>query len=52
MITPLTLTPGRRPDGTALLTAIGEIDMSNTEVLAAALDGTPGRLVLDFTGVE
>jgi anti-sigma B factor antagonist len=52
MTTPLTLTPGRRPDGTALLTAIGEIDMSNTEVLAAALDSTPGPLVLDLTGIE
>jgi anti-sigma B factor antagonist len=52
MPTPLTLTPGRRPDGTALLTAIGEIDMSNVELLSAALDGTPGRLVLDLTGIE
>ncbi|MEV0039183.1 STAS domain-containing protein [Streptomyces sp. NPDC050804] len=52
MTTPLTLTPGRRPDGTALLTAVGEIDMSNTDVLAAALDSTTGPLVLDLTGVE
>ncbi|MGW6742696.1 STAS domain-containing protein [Streptomyces sp. NPDC055025] len=52
MTTPLTLTPGRRPDGTALLTAVGEIDMSNTDVLAAALDSTAGPLVLDLTGVE
>lgn len=52
MTTPLTLTPGRRPDGTALLTAIGEIDMSNNEALAAALAGTTGPLVLDLTGVE
>ncbi|MER5777524.1 STAS domain-containing protein [Streptomyces sp. NPDC002039] len=52
MTTPLTLTPGRRPDGTALLTAVGEIDMSNTGVLAAALAGTDGPLVLDLTGVE
>ncbi|WP_329445173.1 STAS domain-containing protein [Streptomyces sp. NBC_01426] len=52
MTTPLTLTPGRRPDGTALLTAVGEIDMSNTEALAAALAGTDGPLVLDLTGVE
>ncbi|KOU68353.1 STAS domain-containing protein [Streptomyces sp. NPDC060334] len=52
MTTPLTLTPGRRPDGTALLTAVGEIDMSNTRELAAALAGTDGPLVLDLTGVE
>ncbi|MEV7680558.1 STAS domain-containing protein [Streptomyces sp. NPDC088341] len=52
MTTPLTLTPGRRPDGTALLTAVGEIDMSNTDVLAAALDSTTGPLVLDLTGIE
>ncbi|QIQ06086.1 STAS domain-containing protein [Streptomyces liangshanensis] len=52
MTTPLTLTPGRRPDGTALLTAVGEIDLSNTDVLASALDGTSGLLVLDLTGVE
>ncbi|MFF3849807.1 STAS domain-containing protein [Streptomyces sp. NPDC002328] len=52
MTTPLTLTQGRHPDGTALLTAIGEIDMSNTDALAAALDDTPGPLVLDLTGVE
>ncbi|MGW0331727.1 STAS domain-containing protein [Streptomyces sp. NPDC003011] len=52
MTTPLTLTPGRRPDGTALLTAVGEIDMTNTEALAEALDSTHGRVVLDLTGVE
>jgi anti-sigma B factor antagonist len=52
MPTPLTLTPGRRPDGTALLTAIGEIDMSNTEVLGEALASTTGPLVLDLSGIE
>ncbi|MGK5447872.1 STAS domain-containing protein [Streptomyces radiopugnans] len=52
MATPLTLTPGRRPDGTALLTVAGEVDMSNTDVLAAALDSTAGRLVLDLTAVD
>jgi anti-sigma B factor antagonist len=51
MTTSLTLTPGRRTDGTASLEAVGEIDMSNTEVLAAALDETSGPLVLDLTGV-
>lgn len=52
MTTPLTLTPGKRPDGTAVLTVVGEIDMSNTGSLAAALDGAPGPLVLDLTEVE
>lgn len=52
MTTPLTLTPGRRPDGTALLTAVGEIDLSNADALAEALDRAPGPVVLDLTGVE
>ncbi|MGW5773706.1 STAS domain-containing protein [Streptomyces longwoodensis] len=52
MTTPLTLTPGRRPDGTAQLTAVGEIDMSNAEVLADSLRGTSGRIVLDLTRVQ
>ncbi|MET9503684.1 STAS domain-containing protein [Streptomyces sp. NPDC006622] len=52
MTTPLTLTHGRRPDGTALLTAVGEIDMTNTEALADALDATHGLVLLDLTGVE
>ncbi|MGW5266558.1 STAS domain-containing protein [Microbispora sp. NPDC004025] len=52
MTTPLTLTPGHGPDGAALLTVAGEIDMSNTDTLAAALDRTPGPVVLDLTLVE
>ncbi|NKZ08260.1 STAS domain-containing protein [Actinomadura latina] len=52
----LTLTTGQRPDGAAILTAAGEIDMSNSQTLAAAIDtalaGTGGRLVLDLTAVE
>ncbi|MEW5539022.1 STAS domain-containing protein [Streptomyces cyaneofuscatus] len=52
MTTPLNLTASRRPDGTTVLTAVGEIDMSNTQSLAAALDDAPGRLVLDLTDVE
>ncbi|MEV6809386.1 STAS domain-containing protein [Streptomyces sp. NPDC017248] len=51
MTTPLTLTPGRRADGTALLTAVGEIDMTNTDALCEALDTTHGPVVLDLTGV-
>ncbi|MFF8034721.1 STAS domain-containing protein [Streptomyces sp. NPDC016626] len=52
MSTALTLTLGRRPDGTALLTAVGEIDMTNTDALSAALDAVHGPVVLDLTGVE
>ncbi|WP_320777964.1 STAS domain-containing protein [Streptomyces sp. CRN 30] len=52
MTTELTLTPGRRPDGTQLLTAVGEIDMSNIGSLTEALDGLSGPLVLDLTEVE
>lgn len=52
MTTPLTVTAGRLPDGTRVLTAVGEIDMSNTDTLAAALDGVRDRLVVDLTQVE
>ncbi|TYB47925.1 STAS domain-containing protein [Actinomadura chibensis] len=61
MTAPLTLTTGRRPDGTPLLTAAGEIDMSNSEAFAAAVasaldgdggDGGDGRLVVDLRAVE
>ncbi|MEU7062754.1 STAS domain-containing protein [Streptomyces sp. NPDC046161] len=52
MTTPLTLTAGHRHDGTALLTAVGEIDMSNARAFADALAGTSGPLVLDLTGVD
>ncbi|GAA2246284.1 anti-anti-sigma factor [Streptomyces ruber] len=52
MTTQLTLTPGRRPDGTQLLTAVGEIDMSNIGSLTEALDSVSGPLVLDLSEVE
>ncbi|MER6535428.1 STAS domain-containing protein [Streptomyces sp900105755] len=52
MTTPLTVTPGRRPDGTPCLTISGEIDMSNAGSLDDALVGKPGPLVLDLTAVE
>ncbi|MFI7236122.1 STAS domain-containing protein [Streptomyces cyaneofuscatus] len=52
MTTPLTLTTRNRPDGTPLLKAVGEIDMSNTDALSAALDATTGPLVIDLTDVE
>lgn len=56
MSTSLTLTPGSRPDGTSVLTAAGEIDMSNSADLAAAvaaaLENATGPLVVDLTAVE
>ncbi|MFE2052823.1 STAS domain-containing protein [Streptomyces sp. NPDC059459] len=52
MSTLLTLTPSRRPDGVHQLTAVGEIDMSNTDALARAIETTQGPLVLDLTEVE
>lgn len=52
MSTPLTLTPHRRSDGTALLTVVGEIDMSNSEAFAEAIEAVQGPLVIDLTGVE
>ncbi|GGY62356.1 STAS domain-containing protein [Streptomyces omiyaensis] len=50
--TPLLLTPGRRADDTPVLKAAGEIDMSNADALASALDALPGRIVVDLTAVE
>ncbi|WP_369192949.1 STAS domain-containing protein [Streptomyces djakartensis] len=52
MTTPLTLTPGRRPDGTPRLTVSGEIDMSNAVSLAEALDTDSGPVEVDLTAVE
>ncbi|GAB2622258.1 anti-anti-sigma factor [Paractinoplanes abujensis] len=56
MSTPLTLTPGRDPDGAVVLTAVGEIDMSNSATFAAALSDTrrdaDGPFTVDLTAVE
>ncbi|QMU70047.1 STAS domain-containing protein [Streptacidiphilus sp. P02-A3a] len=55
MTTPLTLTTVRRADGSPVLEAVGEIDMSNVDAFAAAIDeGTaPGTaLTVDLTAVE
>ncbi|MET0424433.1 MAG: STAS domain-containing protein [Actinoplanes sp.] len=57
MTTALTLSSGRRPDGAAVLTAVGEIDMSNSHTFADALAEAvgaagEGRLVVDLTGVD
>ncbi|MDG4786062.1 STAS domain-containing protein [Micromonospora sp. WMMD1102] len=55
--TALTITTDRRTDGTPVLAAVGEIDMSNADSFAAALadavtgaGGTP--LLVDLTAVE
>ncbi len=55
MPTALTLTPGHRPDGSAVLRAVGEIDMSNVDSLADAIDRQPDSgapLVVDLSAVE
>lgn len=57
MITPLTLTPGRRPDGTPVLAAAGEIDVGNADAFAAALGeavaaAVGAALFVDLTAVE
>jgi anti-anti-sigma factor len=56
MTTALSLVLQERPDGTSLLAASGEIDISNASDLAkaleGALEGTTVRITLDLTAVE
>ncbi len=53
MTTPLTLSTDRRPDGRTVLTAVGEIDMSNAGQLRDTLaQAGGGPLVIDLTSVE
>ncbi|WP_299535875.1 STAS domain-containing protein [uncultured Streptomyces sp.] len=52
MTTPLTLATRTLPDGRTLLEAVGEIDMSNSDALASALEATTGPLVIDLMAVE
>lgn len=59
MATPLRLHTGRRDDGTVLLSAAGELDLSNidafTEAVASALQSEPRdavQLTIDLSGVE
>jgi anti-sigma B factor antagonist len=55
MTTLLTLSTQRRPDGTPVVTAVGEVDMSNAGIFRDALiraSSPDGRLVVDLTGVE
>ncbi|MFJ1730638.1 STAS domain-containing protein [Streptomyces sp. NPDC088254] len=52
MTTSLTLIPGRRPDGAAVLTVVGEIDMSNAGELDKAIASVDGPVVVvDLTAV-
>ena len=55
MATPLELSTRRSPDGTPVVTAVGEIDMSNADRFRDALglaapDG--GRFVVDLSAVD
>jgi len=52
MSTELTVSTALRPDGTVVLVAVGEIDMSNAHAFAAALASPPGDFVVDLTRVE
>lgn len=59
MPTPLTVHTDRRSDGTVVVSASGELDLSNvemfTDALAAAVgerDQERGRLTVDLTAVE
>ncbi|MFI9005718.1 STAS domain-containing protein [Actinosynnema sp. NPDC053489] len=51
----LTITTTSRPDGSRVLAVVGEIDMSNNDVFAAAVAKevtAGGPLVVDLTAVE
>ena len=59
MSTPLSVSTGLRDDGTVVLSATGELDLSNLDVFTAAMadalsaasqDG--GVLTIDLTGVQ
>lgn len=55
MATPLTVSTDRRNDGTLVLIAAGEIDLSNIDVFTRALSdaaSTNGSLTVDLAAVE
>jgi anti-sigma B factor antagonist len=56
MATPLQLNTERGADGTPLVTAVGEIDLSNIDVFTAALntalDGNRGPMTIDLGAVK
>ncbi|OBK71213.1 STAS domain-containing protein [Mycobacterium sp. 1274761.0] len=58
MATPLSITTDRRDDGTFVLTAAGEVDLSNIDSFAGALDegwayvdADGARLTVDLTDI-
>ncbi len=54
MVTPLSINTGERGDGTRVLTASGEIDLSNVDEFSGALsaaDTDGAMLIVDLTGV-
>jgi anti-sigma B factor antagonist len=54
MATPLELSTRHGGDGTLVVSAVGEIDMSNADQFRAALEAAAaagGRFVVDLTGV-
>lgn len=55
MGTPVTLTTDRRGDGTPVLIATGELDMSNVETLTQALRNVTGesdKVTVDLSAVQ
>lgn len=56
MATPLRLHTDRQEDGSVVLTAAGELDMSNiaafSEAVSAAVDGDSRALLVDLSAVE
>lgn len=54
MSTPLTLSTGRGDDGTPVLTATGEIDLSNVDAFSRALADVTGggTAVVDLSAVD
>jgi anti-sigma B factor antagonist len=52
MTTPLIISSAQNADGTTALIVRGEIDMSNTAILAEAIEKVPGRILLNFAEVE
>lgn len=59
MVTPLTVSADRHEDGTPLLVASGEIDLSNVQTFSRALttviaaaDATGGTVTVDLSAVD
>lgn len=53
MPTPLTVTTHRRDDGRVVVTAVGELDLSNIDSFGEALSAVDGTgMTVDLSGVE